>query len=133
MRYPPASQREAAEVRFSAVYLYNAGVEKKENEMKILHRTSFFAIQLSLFLGISLIAVNAAGQPQTMAAANPTRSTGRPVVIPVTIKLKESASETELQNIDLVVSEDGEPQTILSIRGRGTNSPITLAILIQED
>src|SRR5262249_10276657 len=101
--------------------------------MKILHRTSFFALQLSLFLGVLLIAINAVGQPQTMAAANPSRSSGRPVVIPVTIKLKESASETELQNIDLVVSEDGEPQTILSIRGRGTNSPITLAILIQED
>jgi VWFA-related protein len=38
-----------------------------------------------------------------------------------------------LQNIDLTVSEDGDPQTILSIRGMGTNSPITLALLIQED
>jgi VWFA-related protein len=41
--------------------------------------------------------------------------------------------ETELQNVDLTVNEDGEPQTILSIRGIGTNSPITLAVLIQED
>src|ERR1043166_3562044 len=101
--------------------------------MKILQRTSFFAIPLSLLLGVWLTSTKVISQPQTMAAANPTLSPGRPVVIPVTIKLKESVSETELQNIDLVVSEDGEPQTILSIRGRGTNSPITLAVLIQED
>ena len=102
--------------------------------MKILHRTSFFAIQLSLLVGVSLISTVAYAQPQTVAATAPSGSPGRPVVIPVTIKVKESvASETELQNIDLVVSEDGEPQTILSIRGTGTNSPITLAVLIQED
>ena len=100
--------------------------------MKILYRTSFFAIQLFLLLGVLLISTEATAQPQPMAATNPARSSGRPVVIPVTIKVKESASETELQNIDLVISEDGEPQTILSIRGR-TNSPITLAVLIQED
>ncbi|HEY6244754.1 MAG TPA: hypothetical protein VIX17_12455 [Pyrinomonadaceae bacterium] len=101
--------------------------------MKILHRTSFFAIQLSLLLGVSLTSTDVSAQTQTMTATNAARSPGRPVVIPVTIKVKETASETELQNIDLVVSEDGEPQTILSIRGQGTNSPITLAILIQED
>ena len=101
--------------------------------MKILHRTSFFAIQLSLLLGIWLTSTGVIAQTQTMATTNAARSSGRPVVIPVTIKVKEAASETELQNIDLVVSEDGEAQTILSIRGQGTNSPITLAILIQED
>jgi hypothetical protein len=100
--------------------------------MTILHRTSFFAIQLSLLLGVWLTSTDVGAQTQTMAA-NAARSSGRPVVIPVTIKVKEKASETELQNIDLVVSEDGEAQTILSIRGQGTNSPITLAILIQED
>ena len=101
--------------------------------MKILHRTSLFAIQLSLLLGIWLTSTDVIAQTQTMSTTNAARSSGRPVVIPVTIKVKETASETELQNIDLVVSEDGEPQTILSIRGQGTNSPITLAILIQED
>jgi hypothetical protein len=55
---------------------------------------------------------------------------GRPVTIPLTIRTK---TETELQTIDLTISEDGEPQTIISVRGIGTNSPITLALLIQED
>lgn len=101
--------------------------------MKILYKKIFLAVQVSLFVAFLLIAGECYGQPQTVATANPPRSPGRPVTIPLTIKLKESASEVELQNIDLVVSEDGEPQTILSIRGRGTNSPITLALLIQED
>jgi VWFA-related protein len=38
----------------------------------------------------------------------------------------------EIQNIDLSVTEDGEPQTIISVRGLGT-TPITLAVLIQDD
>ena len=50
----------------------------------------------------------------------------------MTITIKEE-TELQLQNIDLTISEDGEPQTIISIRGIGTNSPITLAVLIQED
>jgi VWFA-related protein len=56
-------------------------------------------------------------------------------VIPLTIKInaRQLDPETELQSVDLTVNEDGEPQTILSIRGIGTNSPITLAVLIQED
>ena len=59
---------------------------------------------------------------------------GRPVTIPVTIRLKERAapSELELQTVELNVSEDGEPQTRLSIRAR-TNSPINLIVLIQDD
>jgi len=55
------------------------------------------------------------------------------VTIPVTIRLKETQSESELQNIDLTISEDGEPQTLISIRAMVTNAPITLALLIQED
>ena len=72
-------------------------------------------------------------QQQTIASSNTSRNSGRPVTIPLTVKLKEPLAEPELQNIDLVISEDGDPQTITSIRGAGTNSPITLAILIQDD
>ncbi|MGH9883210.1 MAG: hypothetical protein ACRD6N_17375, partial [Pyrinomonadaceae bacterium] len=57
----------------------------------------------------------------------------RPVTIPLTIRVKGSERETELRMVDLTVSEDGDPQTILSIRALGTNSPITLAVLIQDD
>jgi VWFA-related protein len=59
---------------------------------------------------------------------------GRPVTIPVTIRLKGRTAprELELQTVDLTVSEDGEAQTLLSIRAR-TNAPINLIVLIQDD
>lgn len=59
----------------------------------------------------------------------------RPVTIPLTIKVKGNAAEreTELQIVDLALTEDGEPQSILSVRAFGTNSPISLAVLIQDD
>jgi len=56
----------------------------------------------------------------------------RPVVIPVGIKVK-TKPEPEIQLLDLNITEDGEPQSILSIRAIVTNSPITLAVLIQDD
>jgi len=74
-------------------------------------------------------------QSRNTDGTTPPSTPGRPVVIPLTIKInaRQLDPETELQNVDLTVNEDGEPQTILSIRGIGTNSPITLAVLIQED
>jgi VWFA-related protein len=62
-------------------------------------------------------------------------SPARPVVIPLTIRIKGAAapSELQLQTVDLTVSEDGEPQTILSVRAMGTSSPINLIVLIQDD
>jgi VWFA-related protein len=87
-------------------------------------------------LALTLLAQTALGQPPTPTNINggvPTRGPGRPVTIPLTIRVNPDEPGPELQNIDLTVSEDGEPQTILSIRGIGTNSPITLAVLIQDD
>jgi hypothetical protein len=86
-------------------------------------------------ISLAFAAQTVVAQSQSMNGTSPSRATGRPVVIPLTIKInsRQLEPETELQNVDLTVSEDGEPQTILSIRGVGTNSPITLAVLIQED
>ncbi|HSE21488.1 MAG TPA: hypothetical protein VLB68_07500, partial [Pyrinomonadaceae bacterium] len=93
--------------------------------MKTLLRTDRL-LQFLLVFAMVLVARPAFGQPQNIAGANSSRNPGKPVTIPLTIRLKEER-EPELQNIDLVVSEDGEAQTILSIRGEG-NSPITLAL-----
>ncbi len=62
-------------------------------------------------------------------------SPARPVIIPLTIRIKGEVapSELELQTVDLTVNEDGEPQTILSVRAMGTSSPINLIVLIQDD
>jgi hypothetical protein len=56
----------------------------------------------------------------------------KPMTVPVGLKIR-TGREPEIQLLDLNVSEDGEPQTILSIRAIVTNSPITLAVLIQDD
>ena len=70
------------------------------------------------------------GQAPTISGVNAAGTPGRPVTIPVTIKAKK---ETELQNVDLTIREDGDPQTIISIRGVHPSSPITIALLIEED
>src|SRR5690349_20728340 len=59
-------------------------------------------------------------------------SGAKPMTIPVGLKVK-SNREPEMQQLDLNVTEDGEPQSILSIRAVVTDSPITLAVLIQDD
>src|SRR5215217_2888107 len=97
--------------------------------MKRLH---LIVLQLSLTLGFALISQPALGQAPSVNGGSPSGAPGRPITIPLTIRVKED-TEFELQNIDLTISEDGEPQTIISLRGIGTSSPITLAVLIQED
>jgi VWFA-related protein len=56
----------------------------------------------------------------------------KPVTIPVTIRLREPKREVEMRFVDLILKEDGELQTILSIR-KPSENPITLAILLQDD
>ena len=86
-------------------------------------------------LGFVLMSAAAYGQAptQNIDGGAPSRGPGKPVTIPLTIRVTSGDAVPELQNIDLTVSEDGEPQTIISIRGMGTNTPITLAVLIQDD
>ena len=100
--------------------------------MKTLRRFYLIVFQLSLIVGFALMSQSALGQAPAINGNGASRGPGRPVTIPLTIRVKEE-TEFELQNIDLTISEDGEPQSIISLRGIGTNSPITLAVLIQED
>ena len=98
--------------------------------MKTLRRLYPLVLRLSITVGFALFCSTAFGQPQSIAGNGASTGSGKPVTVPVTIRVKE---ETELQNIDLSIHEDGEPQTIISLRGIGTSTPITLAVLIQED
>ncbi|HEU4594658.1 MAG TPA: hypothetical protein VFS10_05785 [Pyrinomonadaceae bacterium] len=55
------------------------------------------------------------------------------VTIPVTVRLPDKPPQTELQYLaGLAVYEDGEQQEILTTRG-AARSPLTLAVLIQDD
>jgi VWFA-related protein len=101
--------------------------------MKTLRRLYPIVLQLVIAAGFALLSQPVSGQPpQRIDANNGSRNggPGKPITVPVSIRVKE---EMELQNVDLTVNEDGEPQTIISIRSIGTNSPITIAVLIQED
>ena len=91
-------------------------------------------VVLTLFFAQSKEAALAQSPGQTTTLASSGRP-ARPVVIPLTIRVKGEVapSELELQTVDLTVNEDGEPQTILSVRAMGTNSPINLIVLIQDD
>jgi VWFA-related protein len=60
------------------------------------------------------------------------RGSAKPVTVPVTIKVRKPTPEVEMRFVDYVLKEDGEVQTILSMRSASEN-PITLAILIQDD
>jgi VWFA-related protein len=91
---------------------------------------------IMIFLLITVGSNQALAQTQsetrTLTASD---KSARPMIIPLTIRVKGAiaASETELQTVDLTVNEDGDSQTILSIRAIGTSSPINLMVLIQDD
>jgi len=91
-------------------------------------------IMMFLLIGAGGTRASAQSQRETRTAPDSDKS-ARPVIIPLTIRVKGSipAGEMELQTVDLTVTEDGEPQTILSIRAMGTSSPINLMVLIQDD
>jgi VWFA-related protein len=60
------------------------------------------------------------------------RGSAKPVTVPVTVKVRRPTPEVEMRFVNYVLREDGEVQTILSMR-RASDNPITLAILIQDD
>lgn len=59
----------------------------------------------------------------------------RTVTIPITVRQRGAKGvQRELQNIGiLTVREDNEEQKILSIRALGTDTPLSVAVLIQDD
>jgi VWFA-related protein len=102
--------------------------------MKRLEQFRVGLLSLILVVGFTFTSEITPAQSQTISGASSAGTPGKPVTIPVTIRLKEKTqSESELQNIDLTISEDGDPQTLISIRAMVTNAPITLALLIQDD
>lgn len=92
-----------------------------------------FAVFLSFFL--SSYSLTAVAQVRGGSSGNGTGVTARPVTIPLTIRVKGAVptSELELKTVDFTVSEDGDPQTPLSIRTMGANWPLNLFVLIQDD
>jgi VWFA-related protein len=103
-----------------------------------MKKTKTLATLAVLFAGLCWFvliasAVDSAAQSPAESVSKKTVSGAKPMTIPIGIRVRGSKPEPELQLVDLTVSEDGELQTILSIRAMGTSSPITLAVLVQDD
>jgi VWFA-related protein len=91
------------------------------------------AAALSVLLACAAHAAGARAQKKDGGGRAEMRRDVRTVTIPVTLRLPERAQQPEVINLeDLQVFEDGERQEILAIRGEG-RSPLTLAVLIQDD
>ena len=96
-------------------------------------------LPLSLTLPLLLALACAAGVNGQKGDGNGARRTEsqrgvRSVTIPVTLRLREErpASE-ELRTLNLVVTEDGERQEILSTRSAADRAPLALTLLVQDD
>lgn len=88
-----------------------------------------------LVLAVAALSINPAsarGQDRGRDRSSRTRGSAKPVTVPVTIRVRESKPEIEMRIVDFLIREDGEMQTILSIR-RPVEDPISLAVLIQDD
>lgn len=92
-----------------------------------------FAVTLCtiMFGNVAMVPAQSVDDSANLASRGP----ARPMTIPMTIRVKGNTppSEMEFQTVDFTVTEDGEPQTILSIRAVGTSSPLNLFVLIQDD
>jgi len=80
----------------------------------------FAAFLMVIVAGSSSASAQSGGEINTLRSSG---SPARPVIIPLTIRVKGEVakSELELQSVDLTVNEDGDSQTILSIRAMGTS------------
>lgn len=100
------------------------------------------SVLIALALMCLAISVRIDGQPRG-SRSNESDQTGRTqsqrgvrsVTIPITVRHRGSSpAQREMQQIgELTVREDGDEQKILSIRAYGTETPISVAILIQDD
>lgn len=97
-----------------------------------MRRATLGVFTAFLFITLTGSARSLQAQPASVAS-NGTDVSARPVTIPITIRLKGTPSELELQSVDLAITEDGDPQTLISIRAMGSNSPLNLIVLIQDD
>jgi VWFA-related protein len=82
-------------------------------------------------ISLSLPGQGARGQGERDGSGG-SRGPAKPVTVPVTVRVREPKREVEMRTVNYLLREDGEMQTILSVRGPAEN-PLTLAILIQDD
>jgi len=103
---------------------------------KALPRSSTLRLTLLLLLALACAPAYAQKGDGNGGARRADVSRGvRSVTIPVTLKLKDEtpASSEELRTLNLVVTEDGERQEILSTRSAADRAALALTVLVQDD
>jgi hypothetical protein len=92
------------------------------------------ATKIGTFFLLSIVSLSLYGQVARGQGDGAARQRGpaKPITVPVTVRVREPKREVEMRTVNFLLREDGEMQTILSVRGPAEN-PITLAILIQDD
>ena len=85
----------------------------------------------AILVSLSLTGSITLGQGGQRDGGRP-RGPAKPVTVPVSIRVREPKREVEMRFVDYLLREDGEMQSILSVRGPA-ESPMSLVILIQDD
>jgi VWFA-related protein len=90
------------------------------------------SIITGLFLCTALLVASAVAQPPNPKEQQKVRTVTIPISIFTKKELRQEQAEEIIQVDRLIVKEDKDEQTILSVRSV-SNSPLSVAILIQED
>src|SRR6202035_2546847 len=95
-----------------------------------MRKSTFLALPVMALAGVCFefggLTQQNAPVPSSAAAAKPTL---HDVVLPVTVRDKKGALISDLSKNDLVLSQDGRPQTIKSF-SRETSQPMRLGLLV---
>jgi hypothetical protein len=100
--------------------------------MTMIKAAKFKVLLSGILVSLSLMGQFAVGQGGQRDGAGRPRGAAKPITVPVSIRVREAKREVEMRFVDYLLREDGEMQTILSVRGPG-ESPMSLGILVQDD
>jgi VWFA-related protein len=100
------------------------------------NKNNYGRLAMAILAGLTLLLCTASSLPQEaggrISVRTPGRAPEKPVTIPVTIRVRQSNPQKEVQLVDLIVREDGDEQPSISIRSLST-TPLSFAVLVQDD
>ncbi len=112
--------------------------------IKIMRQTVKLFLKIALtaiFLNLTLTALSQQKRPPVLKSgdakvserAAKRRGNVRSITIPITVRARNGVENGNLSAENFTIREDGENQQVLSVRALGAASPLSVAVLIQED
>src|SRR5579863_153458 len=96
----------------------------------LMRKSTFVALPMLVLAGAFLESGGITQENSPAAAPAPAaKSTLRDVVLPVTVRDKKGALVNDLSKNDLILSQDGRPQTIKSF-SREATQPMRIGLLV---